>query len=77
MDEFGALRYGVCAQRHMVVSKDENGREKSRPVPFVFLYSSRLFPYLRKKIQKWDEKREGEYPVHICGIPFLAGINLY
>ena len=58
------------------VSKDENERKKSRPVPPVFLYLSRLFSYLRK-IWKWDRRREGVYPARICGIPFLAGIIPY
>ena len=56
--------------------KDENGWTKSRPVLPVFLYLSRLFPYLQK-IQKRDGKREGVYPIRICEIPFLAGMIPY
>ena len=56
--------------------KDENGWEKSRPVPPVFyIYPVRFRIY--GKIQKWDGKQERLYPVYICGIPFLAGIILY
>ena len=32
----------------LIVLKDENERKKSHPVPPVFLYLSRPFPYLRK-----------------------------
>ena len=56
--------------------KDENGWEKSRPVPPVFyIYPVRFRIY--GKIQKWDGKREGVYLARICGIPFLAGIIPY
>ena len=46
-------------KKHAATCKDENGRKKSRPVPPVFLYLSRPFPYLRKNTEMEREAAEG------------------
>ena len=61
----GATSEQVRERKKKPSIKDENGWTKSRPVLPVFLYLSRLFPYLQK-IQKRDGKREG------CILPVFA-----
>jgi len=39
--------------------KDENEQTKSRPVPLVFVYLSRPFPYLWKNMETGQEAGRG------------------
>jgi hypothetical protein len=57
-------------------SRVENGRKKSRPDPYRFLYLTRPFPYLWKNMET-GRKRERAYSVRFCGIPFFSGLNPY
>jgi hypothetical protein len=59
-----------------LLSRVENGRKKSRPDPYHFLYLTRLLPYLRKNMEM-GRKQERAYSVCFCGIPFFPGLNPY